>query len=70
MRRRGSADRAKGYWAGVAGALVDGVAGALFVDAASGGVDAASFFSEQPVKSPALTNPNPAANNNIFFISA
>jgi hypothetical protein len=70
--RRPASDKnaAKGYWAGAAGAFVDGAAGALFVEATSGGVDAASFFSEQPVNSPAPTNPKPTANNNVFFIGA
>jgi hypothetical protein len=46
--------------AGAAGAVVDGASGA-------DGVAVSDFF-WQPVNSPTPTNPNTAANNNIFFM--
>jgi hypothetical protein len=55
----------KSYCAGAlvaAGAFVDGISGVV-----AGGVDVSACF-WQPVNSPTPTNPNTAANNNIFFM--
>jgi hypothetical protein len=66
MRRATPAKSSKkSYGAGalvVAGAFVDGISGVV-----AGGVDVSACF-WQPVNSPTPTNPNTAANNNIFFM--